>query len=374
MELLEASGIHHIGYEQGFERYGKKSQTKIDSACALAKEADVVLLYMGLDEVTEAEGLDRSNMKVPENQVELLDALHKVNPNIIVVLSCGSAVKMPWIDKVKGLVHGYLSGQAGAKAVLRVLTGEVNPSGKLAETYPLHYKDTPSYRYFPGKEVSVEYRESMFIGYRYYDTAKVDVLYPFGYGLSYTTFDYSDIQVNKDGVTFNITNTGDVSGMEIAQLYVGSQSEQIFRPAKELKGFAKISLNPGETKSVTIPFDDKTFRYFNVKTNQWEVEEADYQIFIGASSADIRLTDTVSIEGTNAPIPYSKEQLPSYYSGKIKNVGKQEFEALLGREVPVATWTAPSHWVTMIRLPNASMRKVYLPDLPFKLLNSRIGS
>ncbi len=338
LELLEASDIHHIGYEQGFERYGKKSQTKIDSACALAKEADVVLLYMGLDEVTEAEGLDRSNMKVPENQVELLDALHKVNPNIIVVLSCGSAVKMPWIDKVKGLVHGYLSGQAGAKAVLRVLTGEVNPSGKLAETYPLHYKDTPSYRYFPGKEVSVEYRESMFIGYRYYDTAKVDVLYPFGYGLSYTTFDYSDIQVNKDGVTFNITNTGDVSGMEIAQLYVGSQSEQIFRPAKELKGFAKISLNPGETKSVTIPFDDKTFRYFNVKTNQWEVEEADYQIFIGASSADIRLTDTVSIEGTNAPIPYSKEQLPSYYSGKIKNVGKQEFEALLGREVPVATW------------------------------------
>ncbi|MCY9291017.1 glycoside hydrolase family 3 C-terminal domain-containing protein, partial [Bacillus haynesii] len=146
-----------------------------------------------LDEVTEAEGLDRQNMKIPENQIELLHALYKVNANIVAVLSCGSVVEMPWIDKVKGLVHGYLSGQAGASAILRVLTGEVNPSGKLAETYPIRYEDTPSFYHFPGKEISVEYREGPYIGYRYYDTAGVKVLFPFGYGLSYTTFEYTDI-------------------------------------------------------------------------------------------------------------------------------------------------------------------------------------
>lgn len=338
LELLAESGINNIGFEQGFNRYGKKGQRKIDKACALAKDADVVLLYIGLDEVTEAEGLDRENIKLPQNQIDLLNALYEVNSNIVAVLSCGAVVEMPWIGKLKGLVHGYLSGQAGAKAILRVLTGDVNPSGKLAESYPLRYEDTPSYRHFPGKEVSVEHREGMFIGYRYYDTANVNVLFPFGYGLSYTTFDYSNIEVDQEGVRLNITNTGSRAGAEIAQLYVGTQSNQIFRPKKELKGFTKVFLNPGESKTVTIPFDDKTFRYFNVKTNRWEIEEADYQIMIGASSADIQLNGTLFVEGSGAPLPYEQNKLPSYYSGEINNVGLEEFETLLEKKVPDSKW------------------------------------
>lgn len=338
LDCLDGSGMTSIGFEPGFDRYGKKNKKKIEKACELAKKADVVLLYIGLDEVTEAEGLDRQNLSIPQNQIELLHSLYEVNQNIVAVLSCGAVVEMPWINKVKGLVHGYLSGQAGARAILNVLTGKVNPSGKLAETYPLHYEDTPSYYQFPGKEVSVEYREGPFIGYRYFDTANVDVLFPFGYGLSYTSFEYSDIKVNKEGVTFNLKNTGSIGGMEVAQLYVGCKSDEIFRPKKELKGFAKIHLDPGETKSVTIPFDDKTFRYFNVKTNQWEIEEAEYEIMIGASITDSRLSDTIFIEGTKAPLPYDKNLLPSYYSGKANHVSKEEFERLLGFKVPVATW------------------------------------
>ncbi|GKU27006.1 glycoside hydrolase family 3 C-terminal domain-containing protein [Clostridium folliculivorans] len=338
LDCFKESEFESVGYESGFERYGKKSKKKIEKACELAKKADVILLYIGLDEATEAEGLDRQDMKIPDNQIDLLDALYEVNKNIVVILSCGSAVEMPWLKKVKAVLHGYLGGQAGTRAMLRVMSGEVNPSGKLAETYPVHYEDTPSFNNFPGKEVSVEYRESVYIGYRYYDTANIDVLFPFGYGLSYTTFEYSDIKVNKDKVTFKITNSGNVPGMEVAQLYVGCRSKEIFRPKKELKGFAKIFINPGETKTVTIPFDDKTFRYFNVKTNKWEVEQSDYKIMIGASSDDIRLIDSVFIEGTGAPLPYKKELLKSYYSGKANNVGKEEFETLIGRKVPVATW------------------------------------
>lgn len=338
LDCLAESGLQSIGFEPGFNRYGKKSKRKVNQACELAKKADVVLLYIGLDEVTEAEGLDRTNMKLPQNQIDLIHALSVVNQNIVAVLSCGAAIEMPWINKLKGLVHSYLSGQAGAKAILRVLTGEVNPSGKLAETYPLRYEDTPSYHHFPGKEVSVEYREGLFIGYRYYDTADIEVLFPFGYGLSYTTFEYSDLQVDRQGVTFTLTNTGKVPGMEIAQLYVGCQSSKIFRPKKELKGFTKVYLKPSESKRVTISFDDKTFRYFNVKTNRWEIEEAEYQLMIGASSADIRLTGTLFVEGTNAPIPYDKEKLPSYYSGKIHNVSLTEFETLLERRVPDPNW------------------------------------
>ncbi|WP_407270294.1 beta-glucosidase family protein [Radiobacillus sp. PE A8.2] len=338
MDCFEESGIVSIGFEPGFERYGKKDQNKIDKACALAEQADAVLLYIGLDEVTEAEGLDRQSMRIPENQIELLNAVQKVNPNIIAILSCGSAVEMPWIDKVKGLLHGYLGGQAGARAILRVLSGDVNPSGKLAETYPLRYEDTPTYHHFPGKEVSVEYRESIFIGYRYYDTVNKDVLFPFGFGLSYTTFAYSDISVNERGVTFKLTNTGNFAGMEIVQLYVGCQSQEIFRSKKELKGFVKVFINAGETKTITIPFDDKTFRYFNVKTNKWEIETSGYTIMIGASSTDIRLETTMHVKGTEAVLPYDKAMLPTYYSGKPSNISEDEFENLLGRKVPVSTW------------------------------------
>lgn len=338
LESLEEAGINSIGFEQGFDRYGKKNKKMMANAVALAEKADVVLLYIGLDEVTEAEGLDRQNMSIPQNQIELVNALYEVNPNIVAILSCGAAVELPFVDKVKGLLHAYLSGQASAKAILRILTGSVNPSGKLAETYPIRYEDTPAYHQFPGKEVSVEYREGPYMGYRYYDTANVNVLFPFGYGLSYTTFEYSNLSVSKDGVTFTITNAGEVAGAEAIQLYVGCVSDAIFRPKKELKGFTKVYLHAGESTTVKIPFDDKTFRYFNVKTNGWEIEEANYTIMIGASSADIRLEGNLLVEGTGAPLPYEKDKLASYYSGKANNVNVEEFENLLGHKVPEAKW------------------------------------
>ncbi|MCM8710754.1 glycoside hydrolase family 3 C-terminal domain-containing protein [Clostridium sp. SYSU_GA19001] len=338
LNCLKNTNFITVGYAQGFERYGKKSDKLIKEACKLAAQAEVVLLYIGLDEATEAEGLDRQDMKIPQNQIDLLEAIYKVNTNIIAVISCGSAVEMPWISKVKGLVHAYLSGQAGAMAVLRVLCGEVNPSGKLAESYPLQYKDVPSSSNFPGKEKTVEYREALYIGYRYYDTADVEVLFPFGYGLSYTNFEYSDLKIENDKISFFLKNTGKFSGAEVAQLYIGKSSDIVFRPKKELKGFKKVFLKPGEIKRVTINFDDKTFRYYNVLTDSWEEEPGEYNILVGSSSKDIKLFGVTSRKGTSAPAPYDKNSLSSYFSGKAANVDTMEFEALLGRKVPKSKW------------------------------------
>ena len=211
----------------------------------LAKMADVVIYCFGLDELSESEGLDRTHMRIPQNQVELLEAMAKVNSNIVGVLSAGSAVEMPWHSCCKALLHGYLGGQASAGAMLDVLTGKANPSGRLSETYPVRYEDTPAFKYFPSTERNSEYRESLFVGYRYYDTSKVRVQYPFGYGLSYTSFEYSDLRVTADGVEFVLTNTGKMDGAEVAQMYVCAPKGKIFRTDKELKGFAKVFLKAG---------------------------------------------------------------------------------------------------------------------------------
>jgi beta-glucosidase len=323
-----------VGFEKGFNRYGKKSNKLIKKATLLASKADVVLLFLGLDEVSEAEGLDRENVKIPANQIELYKAIKATGKKVIVVLSCGSAVELEFLNDCNALVYSCLSGQAGAEAVLNVLIGDVNPSGKLAETFPIQYKDCSTYNYFPGKKNTVEYREGLFIGYRYYDTANVKVAYPFGFGLSYTTFAYSDLQVAESGVTLCVTNTGNRNGAEVVQLYVGKKDGKIFRPAKELKGFAKVFLQVGEGKQVTIPFDDKTFRYFNVATNSWEVEGGSYQIYVGASSADIRLNTTIEREGTTEIFPYDRRVLQSYYSGKVSAVSDVEFTALLNHDIP----------------------------------------
>ncbi len=330
------SGIECVGFEQGFERYGKKNQAKQEKACRLAEKADIVLLYLGLDEYSEVEGMERTSMRLPANQIDLLNAIYSVNPNIVVVLSCGSAIEMSWADKVKGLLHGYLGGQAGAKAMFSILSGKANPCGKLAETYPLRYEATPSFHHFPGKEVTVEYRESLYIGYRYFDKINAQVQFPFGYGLSYTDFEYSNIIVDRDKVSFELKNTGSRPGKEVVQLYVGCKSDKIFRPKKELKGFTKIMLQPGETQTVTICFDDKTFRYFNIATNQWEIESAAYEIMIGASCTDIRLQAVLMVEGTGAPLPYDGTKLPSYYTGRVYHVGIEEYEVLLGHKIPEA--------------------------------------
>ena len=254
------------------------------------------------------------------------------------VLSAGSSIEMPWLDRCRALVHGYLCGQAGASAVLRVLLGEVNPSGKLSESYPLRYEDCSSAPYFPARERNVEYREGLYVGYRYYDTARVPVLFPFGFGLSYTTFAYSDLRLSDKAATFTLTNTGHRDGAEVAQLYVHAVNPTVYRPNKELKGFQKVFLKAGESKTVTIPLDDKAFRYWNTVTGKFEIDGGDYEIQIGASVADVRLSGTVTVAGTGAPACEDLSRLPSYVSGHIKTVSDGEYEALLGHELPDGRW------------------------------------
>lgn len=335
-------GFDIVGYAMGYNRYGKKKPAYISEACSLAKKADVALVYVGLDEVTEAEGLDRENIKIPQNQIDLIKKLKAQGSKVVAVLMCGSAVEIPFADDVDAMIHAYLCGQAGAKAILNIISGKVNPSGKLSESYPFAYEQCSSAPYFPGKQLTVEYREGPFIGYRYYDTAKIDVRYPFGFGLSYTTYEYSDLAVSDKGVSFKIKNTGAMDGKEVAQLYIGKPDSGIFRSAKELKGFKKVFVKAGETVKVEIPFDDYSFRYYNVKTLGWEIESGEYKIMIGASSTDIRLTGKLNQKGTDADVPYEKDALKSYYNCDVKSIGDDEFKALLASGDEKVKYPLPS--------------------------------
>ena len=336
-DAMEAAELDMVGYCSGYERSGKPNKAYLDEAVSQAKMADVVILCIGLDESSESEGLDRTYIGIPAVQKQLLDAVAAVNPNVVAVVSAGSVIETDWAAKCKAVVHGYLGGQAGAGAMMEVLTGWQNPCGKLAETIPLRYEDTPVARYFPGKKQNAEYREGLYVGYRYYETANKAVRYPFGYGLSYTTFAYSDLKVNAEKVTFTLTNTGSVAGAEIAQLYVAKPDAAVFCPAKELKGFAKVFLKAGESKTVTIPLDDKTFRYWNVATDRWEVEGGSYQLLVGANVQDIRLTADITLPGTGAPDPYAGKDLAHYRTAHVQEVPDAEFEALLGRPLPEET-------------------------------------
>ena len=339
MDVIGEFDLEVVGFEPGYPRHGAADMEMRRRAVALAKRAKYVLLYLGLDEISESEGLDRSHMKLPDSQVQLLKAVSEVNPNVIIVMSAGSAIEMPWLDQCKALVHGYLCGQAGARAMLRVIVGEVNPSGRLSESYPERYEDCSTFNYFPAKQRNVEYREGLYVGYRYYNTAGVSVTFPFGFGLSYTTFDYSDIRVRDNAVTFTLANTGGVDGAEVAQLYVHAVKPGVYRPNRELKGFAKVFLKAGESKTVTIPLDDKAFRYFNTVTGKYEIDGGSYEIQVGASVEDIRLTAPIWVEGSVAPQSEDAEKLSDYFSGAIKDVSDQAFEALLGSPIPDGRWS-----------------------------------
>ena len=338
MDVIGNFDLNVVGFEPGYPRHGEPNAEMQAKAVELAKKADYVLLYIGLDEISESEGLDRSTLALPKCQTEVVKAVAAANKNVIVVMSAGSSVEMPWIDSMKGLVHGYLCGQAGAGAVLRVILGEVNPSGKLSESYPLKYEDCSTAPYFPAKERNVEYREGLYVGYRYYCTAKVPVLFPFGFGLSYTTFAYSNLKVTDKKATFTLTNTGKMDGAEVAQLYVHAKNPSVYRPNRELKGFAKVFLKAGESREVTIELDDKAFRYWNSVTNRFEVDGGEYDILIGASAADIRLSGTVTVKGSGAPACEDLSKLPSYAKGDIKAVSDKEFETLLGHKIPDGKW------------------------------------
>lgn len=330
LDCMASTGLNVVGFSAGFQRDGTPDPRLQAEALQLAEAADTVLLFLGLDEISEIEGLDRSHMKIHANQSSLLEAISKVNTRIVVVLNAGSVVELPWKDKCMAIVHGYLGGQAGASAILNVITGKVNPSGKLAETYPIHCEDTPTFGYFPDCNRTIAYKEGLYVGYRYYTTASIPTAFPFGFGLSYTSFSYRNLHVSPAGASFTITNTGKRAGAEIAQLYIGCKDGKVFRPSRELKGFVKIILEAGESREVTIPFDDKSFRYYNVHTRAWEVETAEYVVMVGASCEDIRLQALLPIEGTVAHCPYDPNKLPAYYSGQIRSVTEEQFNCLLG--------------------------------------------
>ena len=337
LDCLKDSGLHSVGFAVGFDRQGKPDDAKKAEAVALAKKADTVLLCLGLDEIKESEGLDRADMKLADNQIELLQAVQQANPNTVVIVSAGASLETPWLAHCRALVYGALGGQAGAGAMVDVLTGKINPSGKLAETWANAHADTPAKDNFAGAGRTVQYREGLYVGYRYYQTAGVPVVFPFGYGLSYTSFAYSELKADARSVTLTVTNTGSRAGAEIVQVYAAKPDAQIFRPAQELKAFTKVWLEAGESKTVTLPLDDKAFRYWNTKTDSWEVEGGTYELRVGASSVDIRLTATVKVNGTSAPNPYAGKALPHYTSGKVQRVPDDEWETLLGRPIPADT-------------------------------------
>lgn len=362
LDVIKDFPLNMVGYAAGYHRTGPADPALEKEAAALAKKADVVLLYIGLDEISESEGLDRPNMQLSKSQVQLLGRISDANPHVVAVLSGGSAIEMPWAGKCEAIIHGYLSGQAGAAAMLNAIIGKVNPSGKLSETYPLAYADVPSAPYFPSKERNAEYREGLYVGYRYFETVEKPVLFPFGYGLSYTTFQYSNLKLSETKAVFDITNIGDRDGAEIAQLYVSAKCNGVYRPKKELKGFRKVFLKAGETKTVEIPIDRGAFRYFNVKTNQYEIESGEYEILIGASVSDIRLSGKMDVIGTNAPLPYDMAKLPDYVSGNIKQVSDREFEALLGHKIP------DGHWSGQLDRNDAICQMYYAKSAPAKLV------
>lgn len=334
LDCLNDSGLYSVGFAPGFDRQGKPDAAKQAEAVALAAKADAVLLCLGLDEIKESEGLDRADMKLADNQIELLQAVREANPNTVVIVNAGASLETPWLAHCKALVYGALGGQAGAGAMVDVLTGKINPGGKLAETWANAYDDTPARDHFAGPGRTVQYREGLYVGYRYYQTAGVPVAFPFGHGLSYTQFAYSDLHADAHSATLTVTNTGDRAGAEIVQLYVAKPNAEIFRPAQELKAFAKVQLAAGESKTVTLTLDDKAFRYWNTRTDSWEVESGTYELRVGASSVDIRLTAAVEVIGTDALNPYAGKALPHYQSGQVQTVPDAEWETLLGRPIP----------------------------------------
>lgn len=336
-----------VKFADGYDRSGKRKNEDayITEACNLAKNASKAVVFIGLTDDYESEGFDRSTMKLPDGHNRLVEAVSRVNDNVIVVLEGGSPVEMPWADDVKAILNAYLGGQSVAPAIVDVLTGKANPCGKLAETYPVCLKDTPTSFRYPDSKEDVQYRESIFIGYRYYDKVERNVRFPFGFGLSYTSFEYSDIKLKKknltkgDGakVTFTIKNTGDVAGSEIAQVYVAKPESKIFRAPKELKGFVKIHLEPGEEKKVSVELDDRAFAFWNTATEDWCVESGEYKILVGASSRDIRLEAAAKMKSEDdETIVDLRESAGVYFDGDPARAREDDFKVIYGGEFKLA--------------------------------------
>jgi beta-glucosidase len=320
----------------------------IEEACKIAAGKDIVYIFAGLPDSYEAESFDRENMAMPVSHNQLIEAVCKVNKHVVVVLHGGAPIEIPWADGVQGILMMYLGGEACGGAAADLLLGRVNPGGKLAESWPFFLADNPSHDFFPGYPKSVEYREALFVGYRYYDTAKKAVRFPFGFGLSYTKFDYKNLKISarkiKDTesltVTCQVTNTGKVAGSDVVQLYVACNDSKIIRAEQELKGFEKVFLGPGESKEVSFTLSKRDFAYYNTASSIWHVESGDYEIRVGASSQGIHLKENVNVQSTvEAPLPDLHTELPCYYD--LTNgihVSDMEFTGLIGRPLPPRFW------------------------------------
>jgi beta-glucosidase len=344
-------------YADGYNRFvSEPVDTLIREAAEKAKGKDIVFVFAGLPESYESEGYDRDTLDMPPAHNKLIEAVAAVNENVVVILQCGSAVTMPWKDQVKAILLTYLGGCQGGKAAVNLLIGNANPSGKLAETFPLKLSDTPCYKHFANDKFVAQYRESIFTGYRYYDTAAKEVLYPFGHGLSYTAFEYSDLKLSSDSisekdtltVTLKIKNTGELAGKETVQLYVSHKDPTVFKAAKELKAFAKVALAAGEEKEVSFELNADAFNYYNVRIHEWHVESGDYEILVGASSRDIRLSALVHINtATEYEAPDYRSMVPSYYSlphtEGILDLPESDFLALVGKPLPEKRPVRPFH-------------------------------
>jgi len=344
-----------IVYEQGFGVDDKApDKALVAQAVKTAKEADVAVIFAGLPESIESEAFDRKDMNLPECQNYLIEKVAEVQKNVVVVLHNGAPVEMPWIDKVSGVLEAYLAGEAVGEAETEILFGRANPCGKLPETFPIKLSDTPCYQYFPGTYNTVEHREGIYVGYRYYETAKKEVLFPFGHGLSYTSFKYSNMKISKSVVTpdtddivvtLEVKNTGNVDGEEIVQIYVSPTEKTIFRSDIELKGFAKVELKAGESKLVTVHLDKRAFAYYNINEKDFVCDDGKYVIKAAASVADIRLEADVNLTGFGVhENPYNDEVRALYDSGDVANINRSEFEKLIGRKLEIKKPEKPFTW------------------------------
>ncbi|WP_300370499.1 glycoside hydrolase family 3 C-terminal domain-containing protein [Brachyspira sp.] len=328
-----------FNYAKGYDSNSLEiDNALVEEAVNIAKDKDIVIVFAGLINSYESEGFDRKHLNLPENHNHLIEEIAKVNKNIVVVLSIGAPVLMPWIDKVKGVLNLYLAGEAAVSAAFNIIFGLVNPSGKLAESFPLNLEDTPSYKYFPGGNKAVEYRESIFVGYRYYDKAEKNVLFPFGFGLSYTTFEFSNLIVSDANtiagldnihVVFDVENTGNVFGCEVAQIYVSAPENNIFKAQKELKAFIKVFLQPKEKKTIILKLNKRSFSFYNSDTKQYEIENGIYTIYIGNSSRNLLLSKSMEIHSIN----YYQKKIDNYFNFNDINISDNEFEKLLGRKL-----------------------------------------
>ncbi len=338
-EYLDEKGEEYV-YADGYDATDVPSEEKIAEAKNLAKLADKVVLFIGLTDEYESEGFDRTHLSLPTSHNKLVKEILTVNKNVVIVLAGGSPVEMPWLDDVNAVLNTYLCGSAGGKACYRLLFGEVSPSGKLAETYPLSLNSNPAYKYYQMGPQTVEYRESIYVGYRYFDKAKKDVLFPFGYGLSYTKFEYSDLKLSSDHidendgltVTFTVKNVGSCDGAEVAQVYVRDVDSTVYREDKALKGFKKVFLKAGESQEVTVTLDRRSFAYYSAVRKDWTVESGEFEILVGASSRDILLSAKVFVNGT-AGVCEIKDEISTYYNLDVAtDYPIEEYAKILGRE------------------------------------------